>query len=139
MGGKQPFVRDQVESACRSGILGPMLEGPFRPLDDERAARIAAKRTKRQREQFPLFADQLPVVTADAVKAAADRHAQRFAACLQMLQERGDAFRERVRDSVSAETFAELERRQSRLPQTAEYHADFWRQQWTRLGVEEKA
>jgi hypothetical protein len=106
-----------------------MVEGPFQPLDEERAERIAAKRMKWQKEQFPLFADQLPVVTGAAVKAAADRHAERFAACLQSLQERGDAFREQVRERVSAETFAELERRESRLPQTPEYHADFWRRQ----------
>jgi hypothetical protein len=116
-----------------------MVELPFRQLDDERAARIAAKRMERQRQQFPLFADQLPVVTGAAVKAAADRHAERFAACLHMLQKRGDAFREQVGERVSSEVFAELEQRQSRIPQTPEYHADFWRQQWTRLGIEEEA
>jgi adenine-specific DNA methylase len=98
-------------------------------IDDERAARIAAKRTQKMRDKMPLFADQLEEITGEHVKAAADRHAEAFAQCENELQERGDVFREQVRLLVDADTFAELERRRSKLPAGPEYHANFWRQQ----------
>jgi hypothetical protein len=105
---------------------------PF-SMDDERAARIAAKRNQRQRDKLPLFAKHLEEVTAAQVKAAADRHRESFLACCRRQQAEGDAFREKVRAVVSTEAFGELERRRGRLPGTSEYHADFWKGQWEAL------
>src|SRR5437016_10237740 len=102
-------------------------------IDAERAERIAEKRNQKLREKMPLFADQMEDITGAQVKAAADRHAEAFARCEQDLQARGDAFREQVRLVVSAETIAELDQQRAKLPKTAEYHADFWRQQWQRV------
>lgn len=102
---------------------------PQASIDLERAGRIAAKRTQKMRDKFPLFADQVEPVTAEQVKAAADGHAAAFAACERELQERGDAFREQVRLVVTAERLAVLDRKRDGLPKTAEYHADFWRRQ----------
>lgn len=104
-------------------------------IDADRAARIAEKRTRRLREQVPLFADQVEEVTADQVKAAADRHAEAFEHCCRGLQARGDAFREQVRQVVSPEEFAILEARKSVLPTSPEYHADFWRREAGRVAI----
>lgn len=99
----------------------------------DRAARIAEKRTRRLREQVPLYADQMEEVTAEQVKAAADRHADAFERCCRELQQRGDAFREQVRGVLSADEFATLEARRAVLPKSPEYHADFWRREARRV------
>ena len=119
-----------VEMQKKRTKIKEVLAQPAAPtIDEERAARIAEKRNDKMKAKFPLFADQLEEVTGEQVKAAADRHAAKFAQCERDLQERGDTFREQVRLWVSADIFAELERRRSKLPPTSEYHADFWRQQ----------
>lgn len=120
------YVAMQRERLKVKEVLGP---SPAPTIDDERAARIAAKRTKKLRDKMPLFADQLEDITGEQVKAASDRHADAFARTERELQERGDAFREQVRLLVSADVFAELDRRRSTLPSGPEYHADFWRHQ----------
>ena len=119
-----------VEMQKQRTKVKEVLAQPAAPtIDEERAARIAGKRNDKMKAKFPLFADQLEDVTGEQVKAAADRHAAKFDRCSRELQERGDEFREQVRRLVSAEEFAELDRRRSTLPPTSEYHADFWRQQ----------
>ncbi len=118
----------------RTKVQGALVSQPaVSGIDEERAARIAVKRTQRIREKAPLFADQIEEITAEQVKAAADRHAEAFALCVQDLQARGDAFREQVRLVVSKEAIAELDAQRAGLPGTPEYHADFWRLQWQRL------
>src|ERR1043166_7902893 len=98
-------------------------------MDLDRAARIADNRNRRAREHFPLFAAELEEITAEQVQAAFERHAQQFDECLRQLQERGDAFRRQVAELVTSEELANLDRRRSILPKSAEFHADFWRRQ----------
>lgn len=118
----------------RTKVQGALVSTPtVSVIDEERAARIAKKRTQRMREKIPLFADQMEEITAEQVKAAADRHAEAFAHCEHDLQVRGDAFREQVRLAVSNEIIAELDGQRAALPRTPEYHADFWRRQWQRF------
>lgn len=115
-----------IGTSCTAAVYTRRVENLFR-MAEERAGRIAAKRTQRQREAVPLFADQVPDLTADQVQAAADRHAEAFEQCCRELQARGDDFREQVRRLVSSEAFAEMERRRAILPPTSEYYADHWR------------
>ena len=113
----------------RLKVKNVLITSPTPTIDDERAARIAAKRTQKMRDKMPLFADQMEEITGEQVKAAADRHAESFARCERELQECGDKFREQVRLRVTAEILAELDRQREKLPKTSEYHADFWRRQ----------
>ena len=124
------YVEMQKERTKIKEIVAPP---QVSTIDAERAERIAEKRNQKLREKMPLFADQMEEITGVQVKAAADRHAEAFAQCEQELQARGDAFREQVRQVVSAETITALDQQRERLPNTAEYHADFWRQQWQRI------
>lgn len=117
----------------RSHVQGTVASPPVSVIDEDRAARIAVKRTQRMRDKMPLFAEQIEEITGDEVKAAADRHAAAFAECELDLQTRGDAFREQVRLLVSVEDLVDLDRQRAKLPLTAEYHADFWRNQRERL------
>jgi hypothetical protein len=52
------------------GIL-LLMENPFQPISEEKAAEMAAKRTKRQREKMPLLADQIPDVDLYAIRRVA--------------------------------------------------------------------
>src|SRR5207248_2086264 len=91
---------------CAPPVMLRLMADMFR-IDEERAARIAARRNEKQRAKYPLLADQLDETTAEQVKAAADRHADAFARCCGELQARGDFFREHVRLLINQEMFDE--------------------------------
>jgi hypothetical protein len=50
-------------------------------VDEERAARLAARRNARLRARYPLFADELSEETADPVMREFNGYAPRMAEC----------------------------------------------------------
>jgi len=101
--------------------------------DDEKAASMAATRTARLQEREGLFAEFVEPVTKEQIQEAARRHRERFETTLRSLQARGEAWREQVKARVSADEFADLERRFASTPGTPEYVADFWHAEWQKL------
>ena len=98
-------------------------------LSLEKAEKMAAERNRKNAVKYPLYADQM-MVTAEQVKRAVDAHRERFERVSRELQERGEAFRERVRALVTEAELEELDARRKKLPSGPEYHADFWRQEY---------
>ena len=98
-------------------------------LSLEKAEKMAAERNRKNTLKYPLYADQM-TVTAEQVKWAVEAHRERFERVSRELQERGEAFRERVRTLVTEAEMKGLDARRERLPSGPEYHADFWRREY---------
>lgn len=105
---------------------------PFDIPDEEKAARMAAKRTARLRAREGLFADFVEPVTAEQIQEAARRHRERFEATCRTLQARGEHFRTLLSSLVNSEELTALDERRAQLPDGPEYHADFWRRELER-------
>jgi hypothetical protein len=104
-------------------------------IDPDRAQRIAEGRNARAAARMPLLADAglLEPVSAADVKAAWDRYAQAFEETRQRLQLIGDTFRAACRQLVAAKELQRLDEARSKLPDSEEYHADFWRRTYARI------
>src|ERR1700722_5477416 len=98
-------------------------------LSLEKAEKMAAERNRKNALKYPLYANQM-TVTAEQIKKAVETHRERFERVSRELQERGEAFRERVRMLVTAEELEALDARRKKLPTGPEYHADFWRREY---------
>src|SRR5437868_14903477 len=98
-------------------------------LSPEKAEKMAAERNRKNALKYPLYADQM-TVTAEQIKRAVEAHRERFERVSRELQERGDAFREKVRMLVTEAELEELDARRKNLPSGPEYHADFWRREY---------
>lgn len=106
-------------------------------ITQSHAERLAAARTKKERDKLPLLAEQIPAKTPEEVKAAVDRGREQFREQMAKgnaeMERRGDLFRGHVRALVDDATFAGLENRRSMSPESPEYSADFWRGELKKL------
>jgi hypothetical protein len=103
---------------------------PFDVPDDEKARRIAERRTERVREREGLFAKFVEPLTAEQIQEAARKHRAKFQATMDRLQARGEEFKAQVAAIVSSTELAALEVRRAKLPAGPEFHADYWRRMW---------
>lgn len=106
---------------------------PFTIPDDEKAARMAAERTRKLRENEGMFAEFVEPVTAEQIQEAARRHRDRFQATMDVLQLRGEAFKARVFFLVSQNEMTAMEEQRAKLPDGPEFHSDFWRRALKRI------
>jgi hypothetical protein len=80
-----------------------------------------------------LFADRLPVVTAEQVQAEFQRQHDRFEDALRRLAERAEQLRGMVASLVNDQELRRLDERREVLPRGVEYSADYWRRLYLRL------
>jgi hypothetical protein len=78
-------------------------------MDQERAARLAARRNARLRAKYPLFADHLPEETAERVLREFAGYERRMAESRARLRAQAGEYRGRVRAVVTPGQFAALE------------------------------
>ena len=96
---------------------------------------------RRQRDVGPLFAPLVERRPSAEVQARAEAIVEKHLAAIRdpdraaRLKAQGQADRATVAAHVSAEELAELDRRRSWCPATAEYTADFWRDQCRKRGL----
>jgi hypothetical protein len=112
------------------------MNNPYQPISLEKAARIAERRNARRRRKYPLFADRLPVVTAEQVQAEFQRHHDRFEEALRRLSECAEQLRGMVASLVNDQELRRLDERREVLPRGEEYAADYWRHVYLRLVTE---
>jgi hypothetical protein len=106
---------------------------PFDEISLEKAQRIADRRNQRRRDRLPLFADDVPVVTAAQVQQAFRRHRLKFADCLRRLAECAEQHRGMVAALVTEQELQRLDERRLLYPDGLEYGAWFWRQTYQSL------